>query len=169
MRDINGVVFLDLKKAFDLVDHRVLLEKLSVYRCDVTPLQWFKSYLHNRMQLVRFKNPYSQTRNISTGVPQGSILGPLLFIIYIYDLPLHIDSNIDMYADDSTHTATAKCIPEIETTLNSDLDNVYNWCRNNRMAINCDKTKTMIVTTQQKRRHLNKQTLDCKLGETDLQ
>ena len=73
------------------------------------------------MQLVQFKDCYSQKQSISTGVPQGSILGPLLFIIYINDLPLHIDSNIDMYADDSTITTSAKCISEIETTLNSDL------------------------------------------------
>lgn len=159
--DINGVVFLDLRKAFDLVDHNILLHKMKLYQCCDTTLSWFQSYLCGRTQKVSIQGHLSESNDIICGVPQGSILGPLLFSIFINDLPLRMEhSSLSMYADDSTLNATGKLVSEIETKLNLDLDNVSSWCNENRMVTNVDKTKAMIITTRQKYRFLDKTDLE---------
>ena len=96
-------IFLDLKRAFDTVDTLILLGKLRVIGCSDSALRWFESYLSDRSQNVMFNNASSETRFTSVGVPQGSILGPLLFLIAINDLPSVVrHSNLTMYADDTT-------------------------------------------------------------------
>ena len=98
-----GAVTLDLRRAFDLVSHKVLLEKLKLYKCYDSCIKWFTSYLQNTFQFVKFDDYTSDFGNLSCGVPQGSILGPLLFILFTNDLPLFLsDSSIDMFADDTT-------------------------------------------------------------------
>ena len=166
---LNGVVLLDLRKAFDLVDTDVLLHKLSLYQCDELTLKWFKSYLQGREQCVLFKGKLSETKPVTHGVPQGSILGPLLFITFINDLPLHIESPLDMYADDSTIHATGKTVEELETKLNNDLLNVHKWCQENRMAVNAEKTKVMLVTTYQKKTRLETNELRVSLSGIELE
>ncbi len=91
---------------------------------------------------------------VTHGVPQGSILGPLLFILHMNDLPLHVQGNLDLYADDSTLNAHGKTIHEIEMSLNADLQCIHEWCSRNKMVLNTTKTKVMLVTTHQKCRHL---------------
>ena len=98
----------DYRKAFDMIDHTLLLKKLEVYGLSTETLEWFTSYLRNRYQLVKLGNKQSNVANVPNGIPQGSILGLLLFIIFINDLPFHVTSSaIDLYADDTTLTSCA--------------------------------------------------------------
>ena len=103
---------MDLKKAFDLVDQRILLSKLSVYLNSSNSLPFFGSYLKNRVQRVFIRGSYSSDGTVRYGVPQGSVLGPVLFCIYINDLPLHIASNsaeYHMLADDTSYNRKKSC------------------------------------------------------------
>ena len=95
-------IFIDLKKAFDTVNHPILIRKLEHYGIRENSLQWFTSYLSNRKQYVYFNGHSSEVKSINCGVPQGSVLGPLLFLLYINDLP-HVSSNLRFYlfADDT--------------------------------------------------------------------
>ena len=95
----------DFRKAFDLVDHKILLKKLSVYKCSNLTLSWFSSNLSNRSQIVTVNGIRSEKETVSCGIPQGSILGPLLFSLFINDLHLtlkEVVSAVDLYADDTT-------------------------------------------------------------------
>ena len=109
------------KKAFDMVDHVTLLSKLEayMYKLNRSTLLWFKSYLTDRTQLVSFKGQTSTVRTITVGVPQGSILGPLLFVLLIYDLPLNVHTRIDMFADDTILLASSDNlnVEELKNTL----------------------------------------------------
>ena len=114
------VVMIDFKKAFDLVDHDILLKKLELYKCSRTTLNWFESYLRGRKQRVNLNGSMSSDKNISSGVPQGSILGPLLFLIFINDLPsslLSVINSTDMYADDTTICDINRSMFTLETNL----------------------------------------------------
>ena len=106
---LTGVVFLDLKKAFDTVDHNILVRKLESFNISEQSRAWFKSYLSDRKQAVKVNGIKSRYRPITCGVPQGSILGPLLFMIYINDLYLYLnESKVSLYADDTALYSSAK-------------------------------------------------------------
>ena len=154
---MTGVVFLDMRKAFDLINHDILLSKLHTYFNNEinAPLPFFRSYLANRKQCVFVNGQYSTEGAIEYGVPQGSVLGPLLFCLFINDLPLHVaDHNTctscEMFADDSTLHSAASEVPKINDNLQQGLTNVSKWCSKNKMIINPSKTKCMLVTTRQK-------------------
>ncbi len=119
---LTGIVLLDLRKTFDLVNTDILLQKLVIYNLDDNSLCWFKSYLQGRHQCVQFKRKMSVIRPVTHGVPQGSVLPPLLLIIFMNDLPLYVNSDFDMYADDSTLNAAAKTLDELEQILNNDVE-----------------------------------------------
>ena len=117
-----GLVFIDLKKAFDTVDHDILCRKLEYYGIQQQQLAWFKSYLFNRKQFFRVNGVDSSVEGIDVGVPQGSCLGPLLFLIYINDLPQAVrKSNVSMYADDTSLCHQSSDITQLNEAINSDL------------------------------------------------
>ena len=112
---INGVLFLDLKKAFDMLDHRILIRKLELYGIKNSALAWFSSYLHGRTQVCRVHDTTSSLKHIPCGVPKGSNLGPLLFLIYVNDLPNCLKkSKQAMYADDTNLSVTGETASDIE-------------------------------------------------------
>ena len=148
---INGVLFLDLKKAFDTVDHNLLLIKLEYVGVRGQTLEWFKSYLSNRSQVVFINGVLSEHEQIKCGVPQGSILGPLLFLIYINDLSSIIDiATTRMYADDTNLTFTACNIPELQEQMSVDIQCLKNWLIANKLTLNVIKTEYMLVGSRQR-------------------
>ena len=149
--EIIGIIFLDFKKAFDLVDHVILLQKLQCYKISNLSCNWFKSYLSHRFQQVENGTIKSRALEIKTGVPQGSILGPLLFLLFINDLPLHITSSqADLYADDTTIHCTGRSLNTIQDSITNDLERIEEWCKGNKMYINPTKTTSMVIGSRQK-------------------
>ena len=154
--DLVGAVMIDLRKAFDLIDHKVLLKKLSLYGCSLNTVAWLSSYLYNRSQVVSLGNLYSESSDVQYGVPQGSILGPLLFLVFVNDMPLQLhNSDADMYADDTTVHTSGSTLTIVEDILNTDLHNIETWCTSNGLVINCNKTKCMTISTRQKMSQLD--------------
>ena len=156
---LNGVLFLDLKKAFDTVDdHEILLKKLNFYGVDSISLKWFQSYLTDRKQRTYVNGSLSDYGSTVCGVPQGSILGPLLFLIYVNDLPASgLSSTPRLYADDTCLTLTSHDPTDLQIKLNSDLNKVQSWLQENKLSLNVKKTKYSIIATQYKVAHLDHQ------------
>ena len=143
---INGVLFLDLRKAFDTVDHKILIDKLKFYGITGSTLNWFISYLDKRNQTCKVNNVKSSRKLIKCGVPQGSNLGPLLFLLYVNDLPNCLDqAEPSMFADDTNVSTSAESVENLETQLNFELDNIYRWLVANRLTLNVSKTEYMII------------------------
>ena len=146
-----GVLFIDLCKAFDLVNKNILLEKLKLYNLDDNSLLWFQSYLTDRKQAVKINSNSSDELTTEFGVPQGSILGPLLFLIYINDLPLENSTgNTALFADDATISVCSKNIDIVKQNLDLEAERTYNWCEDNGMVISIEKTKAMLITSRHK-------------------
>ena len=147
----TSVTFIDLKKAFDTVDHQILLQKLRVYGLAGKEINWFQSYLDNRKQCCKVNGHMSKLDNINFGVPQGSRLGPLLFLIYINDLPLALDSsNVNMYADDTSIYYSSKSISSINNAVNKDLQSLKSWLDENKLSLNVAKTQSILIGSRYK-------------------
>ena len=135
-------VFIDLSKAFDTVDHEILIAKLENYGIKENNLNWFKSYLENRKQFIRSDNISTNYQEIVCGVPQGSILGPLLFLIYINDLNEASDVlNLIMFTDDTNLFYSHKNIGNLFFTMNDELVKINEWFKANKLSLNIKKTK----------------------------
>ena len=146
----NFAVFLDIKKAFDTVDHEILLQKLKFYGIMSNELNFFKSYLTNRSQFCRIRGFKSPFGGVLSGVPQGSILGPLLFIIYMNDLPHCIENGrVTMYADDTSTSWEVKSVHDITVKVIPDLIKLCDWLKSNKLCLNMIKTEFMIIGSAQ--------------------
>lgn len=142
----TDVIFLDMSKAFDSVPHERLLLKLNRYGIDGPLLQWFKHFLTNRMQRVVIRGKCSDWTSVKSGVPQGTILGPILFIIYINDISTDLTSTVKIYADDTKIYRTISS-PDVDIpALQSDLDRLSIWANKWQMHFNPDKCEVMRIT-----------------------
>ena len=144
--EIVGSVFLDFRKSFDLVDHSILVDKLSLYKCQGPDLNLISSYLQSRQEVFDSGKGLSTPAYIKSGVPQGSILGPKLFLIFIIDLPLHMEySDIDLFADDATFPAYRRTKSEVDPKLQTQGNNSKSWAKHHKMQIHYDKTSSMTL------------------------
>ena len=142
----------DLQKTFYMIDHDLLLKKLTTIEFSNHTIGWFKSYLSNRLFRVNLENFFSDPSNVTYEVPQRSILRPLLFLIYINDMPQDVKSNLFLYANDSCLVFQGKDVLEIEKQLNGDFTNICEWFVNNRLSIHFgeDKTKSILFASKRK-------------------
>ena len=144
-------LFLDLSKAFDTVNHSILLSKLGLYGIRDNENQWFRSYLSNRKQKVFVNGVESNLLLVNSGVPQGSILGPFLFLIYINDFDKATNYfSLRLFADDTSLTATGKDLDVLLQRINSELPAIYEWLCSNRLTLNLSMTKYLVFQPRQK-------------------
>ena len=133
-------IFIDLRKAFDTVNHSILFKKLE-HGVRGVRLEWFISYLTDRKQHVFYNGESSNLKPISCGVPQGSVLGPLLFLIYINDLPnISTDLKFSLFADDTNIYFESDDLIKLEKVVNKELKNIFLWLNVNRLSLNVSKT-----------------------------
>ncbi len=143
-------VFVDFQKAFDTVNHDILINKLERYGISGKINDWFRSYLTNRKQTVSILGFESHQKTISHGVPQGSVLGPLLFILYINDLNRTIKSStVFHFADDTNFLLIGDSIKTIQKQMNADLRELYRWLLANRISLNVSKTELIVFKRPQ--------------------
>lgn len=149
-------VFLDLKRAFETINRDILLKKLYNYGIRGKVLAWLTDYLRDRKQITRINNELSSAKVIKYGIPQGSILGPLLFIIYINDIQDYHDCDyIHLFADDTLLSVSDKNLNLAIDKMNNSLKNISRYLKINKLKLNVSKTKGMIITTQYKYKNIN--------------
>lgn len=149
-----GALFVDFAKAFDVINHDLLLKKLAIYGLSPKSVQLLGSFLGERSQRVCINTEESSPVDVRFGVPQGSVLGPLLFSIYVNDLPLHITNACELFADDTTLHSSDDNIDSLASSLQESANELKVWTEMNHMALNPVKTKAMLITTRQKRQNL---------------
>ena len=166
---ITGTIFYDLRKAFDVILHKIILDKLFFYGMSNKVYEWFKSYLIGRQHCVSIDNHCSEYLTVKSGVPQGSILGPLIFFLYINDinnLTFHNNSKVSLYADDTVIFNNSNVFSEVQQNLQNDFDLICKWFDINEMYIHPQKTMVMSFGSKRK---LENNRLSIKLNGKNLQ
>ena len=147
-KQVSCILFLDLKKAFDTVSHKILLKKLEYYGVKGVALKLFESYLTNRKQMTVIDGCESVLDIIEWGVPQGSVLGPLLFLIFINDIPHASDLATWLFADDTALVLSAINFTLLQNIMNTEVDKVQNWLLANKLSVHyVDKSKYMLINS----------------------
>ena len=146
-------VFLDLKKAYDTIDHKILLQKLEYYGFRGITNQWFQSYLQNRQQYVIVNGTKSSTEVIEVGVPQGSVLGPILFYLYINDMHQATNLRPRLFADDTNIFSFGSDSQPLTETKNTELSKIDSWLKSNKLMLSTEKTNYCVFSP--------KRNLDC--------
>ena len=167
-----GLVSIDLKMAFDTVDHDIFCQKLVHYGAQQRELAWFRSYLYNRKQFCCVNGVNSKIEDIDVGVPQDSCLGPLLFLIYINDLPQAVQNSVvSMYADDTSLCYQSPDMTQVNEAMNSDLKQLDSWLQGNKLSLNVAKTHSLLVSTKQKHKIIKnrKEDLELKIRDNELE
>ena len=145
-------IFLDLSKAFDTINHKILIKKLEHYRIRGIALKWFESYLSHRKQIVKYNGVRSEELTINSGVPQGSILGPLLFLLYINDIKYCSEIiSIILFADDTSMLHSHTCLKTLNEITQTEIDKITDWLDVNKLSINTNKTKFVLFKSSNKR------------------
>ena len=148
---VVGAIFIDLSKAFDCIPHDLIIAKLHAYGFDENALALIYSYLKRRKQCVRINNSNSSFKNLVSGVPQGSVLGPVLFNFFINDLFLFIkQATLHNYADDNTLSYFSKTMPELVRVLERESNAALTWLEQNEMIANPDKFHALLVRKDRK-------------------
>jgi hypothetical protein len=149
LREIGIYLLIDFRKAFDLVEPELLILKLKCYGFHYSSLSLIKSYFTNRQQRVKINGTLSAPQAIQLSVPQGSVLGPLFFLLFINDLAMFIKNmKCTLFADDSTLSQRNSDLKELLFSFNIGLNYLTTWCKNNRLDINWSKTFVMFVTNK---------------------
>ena len=154
MMNFNGIIFIDFKNAFDVINHSLLLRKLALYGMSDCAMELLRSYLNNRQQCVNVGTLKSSLSTLMYGIPQGSVLGPILFSLYINDLPLYITALCELFADDTSLHNHHSDLYILHTSLQNCIDKLIDWTEMNHMVLHPDKTKFMLITTRQKRQNM---------------
>ena len=144
-------IYINLQKAFDTVNHSILMDKLEYYGIQGVPKMWLESFLIGRHQFTHIKDRSSNKLPITHGVPQGSVLGPLLFLLYINDLHKAIQhSSVHHFADDTNLLYTNNSLKKINKHINHDIKHLCQWLRSNKISLNASKTEIIIFKTKLK-------------------
>ena len=165
---LTGMIAIDLQKAFDTIDHEILLSKMPLFGFSNNTIKWFRSYLSNRTFHVSLSSYMSSAGKLVCGVPQGSILGPLLFLLYINDMPQAVDSDLFLYADDSGLAFQHKNINEINQKLNKDFHNLCLWFVDNKLSIHFGEDKTKCILFGSKRKIKNAGKLEISFNNIEI-
>jgi hypothetical protein len=159
MGNYTGLVLIDLQKAFDTVDHVILCKKLKAM--GVASVDWFTSYLSDRKQIVNVNEVDSDPLDVSCGVPQGSILGPLLFLCYVNDMASSVECKLLLYADDSALLVSDKDPDHIANRLGNELDSCRQWLVDNKLSLHLGKTECMLFGTKKRLNKVNSFSVSC--------
>ena len=165
---LTGMILIDLQKAFDTIDHSILLEKMKCLSFSESTIRWFTSYLSNWSFIVSVGKELSSRGKLNCGVPQGSILSPLFFLLYVNDIPQAVNSELLLYADDTCLFFMGKDSKIIGDKLNKDFNSLCEWFIDNKLSIHCgeEKTKSILFGTKQLL-HKGK-SLNIRYGDTEI-